>query len=76
MGYRSASLTNISLPLRSHSIRFSSTSYSFKLEADYNFVMRSRNVYQLSGVLNGRAKTFVILVSHWLSSAYRFLRQL
>ena len=28
---------------------------------------------QLSGVLIGRAKIFVTLVSHWLSSACRFL---
>ena len=33
--YRSASETNISLPLRS--IPFSIGSYSFKLESDYNF---------------------------------------
>ena len=40
------------------------------------FVMRSRKMCQLSGVLIGRAKIFVILVSHLLSSACRFLRKL
>ena len=37
-------LTNIPFPLRSHSIRFSTTSYSFKLESNYkscNEVRRS-----------------------------------
>ena len=32
--HRSASYTNISFPLRSHSIRFSTGSYSIKLETD------------------------------------------
>ena len=35
--YWSASLTNIPFPLRSHFMRFSTTSYSFKLEDDYRF---------------------------------------
>ena len=34
---RSASLTNIPFPLRPHSIQFSTTSYTFKLETDYKF---------------------------------------
>ena len=34
---RSASLTNVSFPLLSHPIRFSTSSYSFKLETDYKF---------------------------------------
>ena len=38
--------------------------------------MRSRKVCQLSGVLIGREIIFVILVSHRLSSACRFLRKL
>ena len=37
LSLRSASLTNISFQLRSHSIRFSTGTHSFKLETDYNF---------------------------------------
>ena len=41
-----------------------------------NFVMRSKKVCQLFGVLTGRAKILFKLVSHCLSSACRLLRKL
>ena len=67
---RSASLTNIPFPLRSHSFGSAPVLILLSYKQITIFVMRSRKVCQLSGVLIGRAKIFVILVSHWLSSAF------
>ena len=48
--------TNISFPLRSHSIRFSTGSYSFKIETDSILVMMSKEGVSFMRVLIGQAK--------------------
>ena len=64
-------------PLRSHSIRFSTGTYSFKLETDYNFCNEVKEgvsaIQRFDWSHENICHSDVILVSHWLSSACRFL---